>query len=91
MLHCAPWSAGGVDELALAEDVAAIRRQTPAPIILLVTGGEPGVVDAALAAGVDDVLLLPQRVETIAFAVHKAGQTGRTGMGAAGDVAPRVR
>jgi pilus assembly protein CpaE len=59
---------------ALVDDVAAIRRHTPAPIILLVTGAEPDVVEAALSAGVDDVLLMPQRTEAIAFAVHKASQ-----------------
>ncbi len=77
VLHCMSWvasdAAGAAEQLA--SDVAAIRRQTPAPIILLVTGGEPGVVEAALAAGLDDVLLLPQRAETIAFAVHKASQS----------------
>ena len=56
--------------------MAAIRRHTAAPIILLAAEGEQALVDAALAAGVDDVLVLPQRLETIAFAVHKAGQAG---------------
>ena len=88
VLHCMSWTAGEAAEASaretLDEDVAAIRRQTPAPIILLVTGGEPEVVEAALAAGVDDVVLLPQRIETIAFAVHKACQAlEREGAGAA--------
>ena len=82
VLHFASWSADDASgaEAALADDVAAIRRRTSAPIILLVAGNEPDVVEAALAAGVDDVLLLPQRVETIAFAVHKASQPGRAGV-----------
>jgi pilus assembly protein CpaE len=81
VLHCMTWETDvALDPAAaLDADVASIRRETSAPIILLVTGAEPGVVEAALAAGVDDVLLLPQRVETIAFAVHKAGQAGRVG------------
>jgi pilus assembly protein CpaE len=80
VLHCASWSnEGAADAMAtLADDVTAIRRQTAAPIILLVSGSETDVVEAALGAGVDDVLLLPQRVETIAFAVRKAAQAGRT-------------
>jgi pilus assembly protein CpaE len=78
VLHCASWEGHAVDAAAvLRDDVAAIRRQTAAPIILLVTGGEPDVVEAALSAGVDDVLLLPQRKETIAFAVRKAAQAAR--------------
>ena len=79
VVHCPWWSAGEVDDPAsvLADDVAAIRRQTWAPIILLVTGSEPAVVEAALAAEVDDVLLVPQRIESIAFAVRKASQSAR--------------
>ena len=76
VVHCPWWSADAALDAAeaLADDVAAIRRQTRAPIVLLVSGGDQGVVEAALAAGVEDVLLVPQRIETIAFAVRKAGQ-----------------
>ena len=34
----------------------------------------PALVEAAFAAGVDDVLVLPQRPETISFAIHKASR-----------------
>jgi pilus assembly protein CpaE len=79
VLHCTSWEGHGDDAAAtLRDDVVAIRRQTPAPIILLVTGGEPDVVEAALSAGVDDVLLLPQQRDTIGFAVRKAMRSGRT-------------
>jgi pilus assembly protein CpaE len=76
IVHCPWWSAEepGDSAAALAADVAAIRRQTRAPVILLVAGADASLVEAALAVGVDDVLLVPQRIETIAFAVRKAGQ-----------------
>jgi pilus assembly protein CpaE len=61
---------------ALAADVASIRRQTTAPIVLLSARSEPWLVDTALTAGVDDVLVLPAQLETIAFAIHKAGHAG---------------
>jgi pilus assembly protein CpaE len=77
VLHCISWASDTDTSAGLRDDVAAIRRQTTAPIILLVTGGGPDVVEAALSAGVDDVLLLPQRRETIAFAVRKAAQASR--------------
>ena len=89
VVHCATWSEDDVSYAAatLADDVTAIRRQTAVPIILLVTGSEPDVVEAALAAGVDDVLLLPQRVESVAFAVRKAAQAGpKTGERTTGKV-----
>ena len=61
---------------SLRGDVAAIRRQTTAPIILMATESEPWLVEAALAAGVDDVLVLPAQLETVSFAIHKSGQAG---------------
>jgi len=77
VLHGTAWTGDG-DALAesLAHDLSAIRRHTTAPIILLASEGEKALVDAALAAGADDVLVLPQALETIAFAVRKAGQAG---------------
>jgi pilus assembly protein CpaE len=77
VLHGVVWAGDGdaFGEL-LARDVAAIRSHTSAPVVLLASQGENALVDAALAAGADDVLVLPQRLETIAFAVRKAGQSG---------------
>jgi len=84
VLHGTTWNgSAAVMAETLAAEVAVIRRSTTAPIILLAERGEDALVDAALAAGVDDVLVLPQPVETIAFAVRKAGQAARNGYGAA--------
>jgi len=75
VLHCTAWDGDGASPAdSLAHDVSTIRRHTDAPIILLASEGEKALVDAALSAGADDVLVLPQAVETIAFAVRKAGQ-----------------
>ncbi|HEY7795078.1 MAG TPA: AAA family ATPase [Gaiellaceae bacterium] len=57
---------------ALCHEVAAIRRFTSAPIILLAAAADPQLADTAIAAGVEDVLVLPQMAETIAFAIRKA-------------------
>jgi pilus assembly protein CpaE len=66
------------DELVtvLRADVDRIRSHTSAPIIVLTPAANPGLVDAALAAGVDDVLVFPQMTETIPFAIRKARRSG---------------
>ena len=84
VLHGTFWAGNDTGAELLARDVATIRRHTTAPIILLASAGENALVEAALAAGVDDVLVLPQRLETIAFAIRKAGQPGRSGSVASG-------
>src|SRR5204863_59007 len=43
-----------------ANDVAAIREYTKAPVILLASGGSPSLLEDALEADVADVILLPQ-------------------------------
>lgn len=58
-------------------EVAAIRRYTRAPIVLLVPGASHALAEGAVAAGVADVLVLPQMAETIEFAIRKAKATGR--------------
>jgi pilus assembly protein CpaE len=63
----------------LQTDVAVIRLHTQAPIVLLVPEAHPDLVETAFTAGVDDVLVLPQRSDTIAFAIHKARQSGGRG------------
>jgi pilus assembly protein CpaE len=60
-----------------ADDVAAIREHTRAPVILLTSGGSPSLLEEALEADVADVLLLPQLAENVVFAVKKAGHSGR--------------
>ncbi|MFN8223855.1 MAG: AAA family ATPase [Gaiellales bacterium] len=62
---------------SLARDVATIRRHDRVPVMLLVDELDAETVDTALAAGVDDVLVLPQSVEQLAFAIRKARQNGR--------------
>ena len=64
---------------ALARDVAALRRHGRVPVLLLARELNTEIVDAAFAAGVDDVLVLPQTVEQLAFAIHKTRQGGRNG------------
>ena len=51
-----------------ADELAAIREHTRAPVILLASGGSSGLLEQALDADVADVLLLPQLVENIVFA-----------------------
>ena len=60
-----------------AEELAAIRELTRAPVILLASGGSPTLLEEALAADVADVLLLPQLTENVVFAVRKLGHSGR--------------
>jgi pilus assembly protein CpaE len=60
-----------------ADDVAAIREHTRAPVILLTSGGSPSLLEEALEADVADVLLLPQLAENVVFAVKKASHSGR--------------
>jgi pilus assembly protein CpaE len=63
----------GVYFSVLEAEIGAIRRHTDAPVILLVPdAASPPLVGAALAAGVADVLILPQMAETIAFSIEKA-------------------
>ena len=73
---------GGGSTPALFEtEVAVIRLQTQAPIVLLVAEAYTDLVETAFAAGVDDVLVLPQSVETIAFSIRKAHESSRRGHG----------
>jgi pilus assembly protein CpaE len=60
-----------------ADDLAAIREHTQAPIVLLASGGTAGLLDEALEADVADVLLLPQMPENVIFAIRKACHAGR--------------
>src|SRR3954467_5527838 len=67
-----------------ANDVAAIREYTKAPVILLASGGSPSLLEDALDADVADVLLLPQLTDNIVFSVRKACHAGRRQQAAAG-------
>jgi pilus assembly protein CpaE len=59
-------------------ELAAIREQTRAPIVLIASGESTALLDDALEAeGVADVILLPQLTENVVFALRKAAHAGR--------------
>jgi pilus assembly protein CpaE len=60
-----------------ADELAAIREHTRAPVIMVCAGGGGTLLEEALEAGVADVLPLPQLTENIVFAVRKASHVGR--------------
>jgi pilus assembly protein CpaE len=72
-----------------ADELAAIREHTRAPVLIVASSGGSGLLDQALDADIADVLLLPQLVENVVFAIRKAthgtrrhhepGSTGRHG------------
>jgi pilus assembly protein CpaE len=66
-LHVVPASS---DELA--NEIAALRALSKAPLILAAYGEPNGIVEAGLQVGAADVLVLPQPVETVLFALRKA-------------------
>jgi pilus assembly protein CpaE len=60
-----------------ADELAAIREHTRAPLLLVASSGSSGLLQQALEADVNDVLLLPQLVENVVFSVRKATHTTR--------------
>jgi pilus assembly protein CpaE len=58
-------------------ELAAIRQHTQAPVLLVASTGSAGLLEQALEADVSDVLLLPQLVENVVFAIRKATHTSR--------------
>jgi pilus assembly protein CpaE len=60
-----------------ADELNAIREHTRAPVLLIASSGSAGLLDQALDADVSDVLLLPQLVENVVFAIRKATHSGR--------------
>jgi pilus assembly protein CpaE len=60
-----------------ANELAAIREQTPAPVILLASGTTSTLLEEALESDISDVLLLPQLTENVVFAIRKAAHAGR--------------
>ena len=67
-----------------ADELAAIREYTRAPIILVASVESSTLLDEALDADVADVLLLPQLTENVVFALRKAAHSGRRSQAAAG-------
>ena len=70
---------GGSAAAVFETEVAVIRLHTQAPIVLLVAEAYNDLVETALNAGVDDVLVMPQLAETISFSIRKAHETGGRG------------
>jgi len=59
-------------------EVAAIREHTRAPVILVASGGEAAnMLEHALEMDVADVLLLPQLMHNVVFAIRKASHARR--------------
>jgi pilus assembly protein CpaE len=67
-----------------ADELAAIREHTRAPVILLASGESSALLEDALEADVSDVLLLPQMTENVVFAIRKASHSGRRAQGVPG-------
>jgi pilus assembly protein CpaE len=60
-----------------ADELAAIREHTRAPVLIVASSGTTRMLEEALEADVADVLLLPQLVENVVFAIRKATHTTR--------------
>src|SRR5712691_10286492 len=60
-----------------ADELAAIREHTRAPVLVVASSGSSRMLEEALDADIADVLLLPQLVENVVFAVRKATHTTR--------------
>jgi pilus assembly protein CpaE len=73
-----------------ADDLVGIREHTRAPVLIVASGNSSGLLEQALDADVADVLLLPQLVENVVFAIRKATHTTRrhheTGPGRRGKI-----
>jgi pilus assembly protein CpaE len=75
---------GSRSESFPAADVAAIREQTRAPLILLASGSEAGgMLEQAFESDISDVLLLPQLVHNVVFAIRKAAHVRSQAQGPA--------
>ena len=61
-----------------AAEVAAIKEQTRAPIVVVAAEEGEQILEGALEADVADVLLLPQLVENVAFTIKKAAHAKRS-------------
>jgi pilus assembly protein CpaE len=60
-----------------ATEVAAIREQTRAPVVLVAAGAATAILDEALEADVSDVLVLPQLLDNVVFVIKKAAHVKR--------------
>src|SRR5437867_3501484 len=73
-----------------ADELATIREHTRAPVLIVASSSSSGLLEQALDADVADVILLPQLVENVVFAIRKATHTTRrhheTGSGRHGKI-----
>jgi pilus assembly protein CpaE len=60
-----------------AAEIAAIKEQTRAPVVVVAADEGEAILDGALEADVADVLLLPQLVENAVFTIKKAAHAKR--------------
>jgi len=60
-----------------ADEITAIREHASCPILIVASSGSAGLLEQALDSDVSDVLLLPQLVENVVFAIRKATHSGR--------------
>src|SRR6266568_7031384 len=60
-----------------ADELAALREHTRAPVLIVASSGSRRMLQEALDSDVADVLLLPQLVDNVVFAVRKATHTTR--------------
>jgi pilus assembly protein CpaE len=58
-------------EPALKAVSAAVGERPDAPVVVLYAGSPNGFMEAAFAAGADDLIMLPQASEQVAFALEK--------------------
>ena len=56
-------------------ELTSIREHTDAPVVLVTAASPPGMLDEALEVGIEDVLVLPEPVENVAFAIRRAGRS----------------
>jgi pilus assembly protein CpaE len=58
-------------------ELTRIREHTEAPVLLLSSSSSPTMLDEALHEGIEDVLVLPEPVENVAFAIRRAGRAAQ--------------
>jgi pilus assembly protein CpaE len=67
-----------------ADELAAIREHTRAPVLIVASGGSQLMLEQALESDVADVLLLPQLVDNVVFAIRKSTHSRGRLAGASG-------
>lgn len=65
----------------IGKEIHDVRSLSEAPLILAAYGEPNGIVEMGLSVGASDVIVLPQSVETLMFALHKASRTNGTEAG----------